>query len=321
MKRLFIWWLAGIIGALVVAPVRAEYPDKLIRWIITMPPGGANDILARPLAQRLSESIGQQVIVDNRGGAGGLIGAEAAAKSPPDGYTMVLLTIAHAIGASLYTKANYDLVRDFAPVTLLATTPGIVVVPPSLPVKSIRELIAIAKARPGQLSYGSSGNGSPTHLAGELFNYLAGVKIVHIPYKGGGPLMVALLSGEVILSFASMPPALPHIRSGKLRALAVTTAQRQQSLPELPTVAEAGVPGYAAEIWYGLSLPAAAPKEIVARLNAEFGKLLRLPETIQQLDKSGFEARPSTPEQYAALTKSEIDKWAKVVRAADMRAD
>jgi tripartite-type tricarboxylate transporter receptor subunit TctC len=321
MKRILILFMAGMAGALVFAPVHAEYPDKLIRWIITMPPGGANDILARPLAQRLSEAIGQQVIVDNRGGAGGLIGAEATAKSPPDGYTMVLLTIAHAIGASLYTKVSYDLVRDFAPVTLLATTPGIVVVPPSLPVKSIRELIAIAKARPGQLSYGSSGNGSPTHLAGELFNYLAGVKIVHIPYKGGGPLMVALLSGEVILSFASMPPALPHIRSGKLRALAVTTAQRQQSLPELPTVAEAGVPGYAAEIWYGHSLPAAAPKEIVARLNAEFGKILRSQETIQQLDKSGFEARPSTPEQYAAFTKSEIDKWAKVVRAADMRAD
>ena len=321
MKPVLIGLLTAMAGALVAAPARADYPDKLIRWIITMPPGGANDILARPLAQRLSEAIGQQVIVDNRGGAGGLIGAEAAAKSPPDGYTMVLLTIAHAIGASLYTKVNYDLMRDFAPVTLLATTPGIVVVPPSLPVKSIKELIAMAKARPGQLSYGSSGNGSPTHLSGELFNYLAGVKIVHIPYKGGGPLMVALLSGEVILSFASMPPAIPHIRSGKLRALAVTTAQRQQSLPELPTVAEAGVPGYAAEIWYGLALPAATPKEIVARLNAEFGKILRAPETIQQLDKSGFLARPSTPEQYAAFTRSEIDKWAKVVKAADMRAD
>ena len=321
MRRILVPLLSGILIALLVAPACAEYPTRLIRWIITMPPGGANDILARPLAQRLSESIGQPVIVDNRGGAGGLIGAEAAAKSPPDGYTMVLLTIAHAIGDSLYTKLNYDLVRDFTAVTLLATTPGIVVAPPSLPIRSIKELIAFAKAHPGQLSYGSSGNGSPTHLSGELFNYMTGVKIVHIPYKGGGPLMVALLSGEVILSFASMPPAIPYIRSAKLRALAVTTEQRQPSLPELPTVAEAGLPGYSAEIWYGLSLPAAAPKEIVTRLNNEFAKLLKSPVMIQQLEKSGFLARPSTPEHYSALMKSDIDKWAKVVKAANLRAD
>ena len=307
--------------AVIAAPAHAEYPEKLIRWIITMPPGGANDILARPLAQRLSEAIGQQVIVDNRGGAGGLIGAEAAARAPADGYTMVLLTVGHAISVSLYSKVAFDLVRDFAPVTLLAATASAVVAPPSLPVKNIRDLIALAKSRPGQLTYSSSGNGTPPHLTAELFNHMAGVKITHVPYKGGGPSMIALLSGEVVLSFASMPPAVPHIRSGKLRALAVTTAQRQQSLPDLPTVAEAGVPGYAAELWYGLSLPAAAPKETVARLNAEFGRILRSPETVQQLDRSGFQARPTTPEQYGALTRSEIEKWAKVIKAADMRAD
>lgn len=315
---------AAIALAVVVcasSPVCAEYPEKLIRWIVTMPPGGANDILARPLAQRLSETLGQQIIVDNRGGAGGLIGAEAAVRAPADGYTMVLLTVGHAISVSLYSKVSFDLVRDFALVTLLATTASAVVVPPSLPVKSIRELIALAKSRPEQLTYSSSGNGTPPHLTAELFNYMAGVKITHVPYKGGGPSMVALLSGEVVLSFASMPPAVPHIRGGKLRALAVTSAQRQPSLSELPTVAESGVPGYAAEIWYGLALPAAAPKEIVARLNGEFGKILRAPDIIQQLDRAGFTARPTTPEQYNALTRSEIEKWAKVIRAADIRAD
>ncbi len=312
---------AALLFIACLAPAHAQYPDKTLRWIVTMPPGGANDILARPVAQRLSENIGQQVIVDNRGGAGGMIGAEAASKAPPDGYTMVLLTIAHAIGASLYSKVNFNLTKDFAPVTLLAASASVLVVPPSLPVKSVKDLIVLARARPGQLAYASSGNGTPPHLAAELFSHMAGVKMTHVPYKGGGPSMVALLSGEVSLSFASMPPAVPQIRAGKLRALAVASARRAPALPQLPTINESGVPGYEAEIWYGLSVPAATPKEIITRLHSEITKALKHPDLMQQLDKAGFQIRASTPAEYAALKRSEIEKWAKVIKAAGMRAD
>lgn len=310
------------LATLATAPsALAQYPEKLVRWIVTMPPGGANDILVRPLAQRLSEAIGQQVIVDNRSGAGGMVGAEAASKAPADGYTIVVLTVAHAIGTSLYKKVNFDLVRDFAPVTLLATSATVLVVPPALPVKTVKDLIALAKSRPGDLTYASSGNGTPPHLAAELFSHMTGVKMTHVPYKGGGPSMVALLSGEVMLSFASLPPAVPQIRSRKLNALAVASAQRAPSLPNLPTISEAGVPGYEAEIWYGLSVPAGTPRELIARLHAEMTKLLKQPDIVQHLDKAGFQARVSTPDEYGALTRREIDKWAKVVKAAGMRAD
>jgi len=317
-RKLTIVLLGAFTG---VSAAQAQYPDKVVRWIVTMPPGGANDILARPLAQRLSESMGQQVIVDNRGGAGGTIGADAAAKAPPDGYTLVLLTVAHAIAASLYTRLNYDLARDFAPVTLLAVSASVLVVPPSLPVKSVKELIALARARPGELNYSSSGNGTPPHLAAELFSYMTGAKMTHVPYKGGGPSMVALLGGEVALSFASLPPAMPQIRAGKLTPLAVASPQRAPAMPNLPTISEAGVPGYEAEIWYGLSVPAGTSKDIIARLNAEMLKVLRLPAVAQQLDHSGFQARPGSPDQYGALKRREIDKWAKVIAAARIRAD
>lgn len=313
---------AGALATL--APAHAQYPNKPLRWILTQPPGGANDILARPITARIAESIGQQVIIDNRGGAGGQVGAEIAAKSPPDGYAMVQLTISHAVGATLYKRtANYDLLRDFAPVTLLAAAAGVLVVHPSLPAKSVREVIALAKSRPQQITYGTSGSGTPNHLAAELFNHMAGVKLLHVPYKGGGPMVIALISGEISLAFASLPASLPFIRTGKLRALAVTTAQHVQSasVPTLPTISESGVPGFDAETWFGLSVPAGTPREIIARLNAETLKALRIPEVIQVLDQSGYQVRTSTPEAYGAFMRSEVEKWAKVIQVAGIQAD
>jgi tripartite-type tricarboxylate transporter receptor subunit TctC len=304
-----------------VAHARAEYPDKPLRLVVPFPPGGGTEPLARMWSQKISEVFGHQVIVDNRPGAGTTIGAEIVAKSPPDGYTLLLGSIANAISAVLYAKLNYDLARDFAPITMLATTPGVLVVHPTLPVKSVRELIALAKARPGQLAYASSGSGTPNHLAAELFSYMTGVKWIHVPYKGGGPSVVALLSGEAPLSFASMPSAIQHIRAGKLRALGVTTAERSQALPNVPTIAEAGVPGYAAETWYGVSAPARTPKEIVARLNAETIKAFGAAEVKERLDTLGYLVRVNAPDEYAAFTRTEIEKWARVVKAADMRAD
>jgi len=253
--------------------------------------------------------------------AGTTIGAEIVAKSPPDGYTILLGSIANAISAVLYTKLNYDLARDLAPITLLATTPSVLVVHPTLPVKSARELVALAKARPGELAYASSGSGTPNHLAAELFSYMTNIRMVHIPYKGGGPSVIALLSGEAPLSFASLPSAIQHIRAAKLRALGVTTAQRSPALPGLPTIDESGVPGYEAETWYGVSAPARTSKEIIARLNAETAKAFTTADMKERLDGMGYLVRVTTPDQYAAFTRSEIDKWAKVVKAAHMRAD
>ena len=298
-----------------------QYPVKPLRLIVPYPPGGGTDTLARLLVQKLSEALGQQVVLDNRPGAGANIGVEVAAKSPPDGYTLLLATIANAISASLYSKLNYDLVKDFSSVTLLATTPHMLVVHPSVPARSVKEFVALATARPQQLAYSSSGSGTPSHLAGELFASMTGVRLVHVPYKGGGPSVIALLSGEVSVGFATMPSVIPHVKAGKLRALAVTTAQRSPSFPQLPTISEAGVPGYDAGSWYGLLVPAGTPKEVVARLNAETVKLLKLPEVKERLDSAGFEVLVSTPEEYAAFTRNEIEKWAKVVKASGARAD
>ena len=298
-----------------------EYPVKPIRLIVPFPPGGGTEPLARMLAQKLPEVFGQQIIVDNRPGAGTTIGAEVAAKSPPDGYTLLLSSIANAISAGLYRKLNYDIVRDVAPVTLLATTSGVLVVHPTLPVKTVRDLIALAKARPGELAYSSAGSGTPNHLSAELFNMLTGVKLIHVPYKGGGPSVIALLSGETPLSFASTPSALQYIRAGRMRALAVTTVQRLPSLPELPTIAEAGVPGYAAETWYGLSAPARTPDKIIARVHDEAVKAFATTDVREKLDGMGYTVRTTTPEEYGALVRNEVEKWQKVIKAANMAVD
>ena len=324
-EKRFSGSLSGVIlVALVASTAQAwaqQYPVRPVRLIVPFPPGGGTDTMARVVAPKLSEFLGQQVVAENRGGAGANIGAELAAKSAPDGYTLLLNTITNAIGASLYTKLNYDLVRDFATITQLATTPHILVVHPSVPVKSVKEFVALAKRKPGELAYSSSGSGSAAHLAGELFNSLAGVKSVHVPYKGGGPSMIALVGGEVSLCFATMPSAIGYVRSGRLRGIAVTTERRSPSTPELPTIAETGVAGYEAGSWYGLSAPAGTSKEIIARLHAETIKVVGLPDVKERLFNAGFEIVTSTPEQFAAFTRNEIQKWGKIVKAAGLKVD
>jgi len=300
---------------------QADYPDKPLRLVVPFPPGGSTEPLARVLSQKLGESFGQQVIVDNRPGAGCTIGAEIVARSPADGYTLLLSSISNAISAALYPKLNFDIVRDFAPITLLATTPGVLVVHPALPVKTVKEFIALAKAKPEQLAYSSAGNGTPPHLSAELFAGMTGIKLIHVPYKGGGPSIIALLSGEAQLSIASLPSAIGHMRSGKLRALGVTTPQRTPSLPALPTIAESGVPGYAAETWLGLAVAARTPKDITARLHAATAKAMMLPEVRERLDALGYILRIGSAEEYSNFVQSEVDKWRKVVKTANVHVD
>lgn len=314
----------GCLAVLAVAAVgaaHAQYPAKPIRMIVAFPPGGGSDTLARIVGAKLSETLGQPVVIENRPGAGANIGAEVAAKAPPDGYTVFIGNVANAINMSLYAKPGYDFIKDFAAVNLLASTPNIVVVHPSLPVRSIQQLIVLAKSRPGELDVASSGAGSSAHLAGELFNSLAGTRMNHVPYKGGGPAVAALAGGHVSVGFATTPSVIGHVKSGKLRGLAVTTAARSPATPDLPTVAEAGLKGYEAGTWYGLLVPVATQKDVVARLHGDSMKLLGMPDVKQRLDAAGFEALGSTPEQFAAYIRSEVDKWGKVVRTAGVRVD
>jgi tripartite-type tricarboxylate transporter receptor subunit TctC len=300
----------------------AEYPTKPIRMLVGFAPGGGTDTTARTIAQPLSEALGQQVIVDNRPGAAGNIAADIAAKSPPDGYTILMGTIAAlAINPSLYQKLPFDPVRDFEPVTLAVSSTNVLAVHPSVPVKNVRELIALAKSQPGKLTYGSSGVGGAGHLAGVLFDQLAGTTMVHVPYKGGAPAMIALIGGEVQLVFATAETAVPQIKSGKIRALGVTMAKRTALLPDLPTIAEAGLPGYEANNWYGLLLPAKTPRAIVDRLHREAVKVLNAPAIKEQLFRQGLDATPSTQQEFAAYIKSEIAKWAKVVKASGAKAE
>lgn len=304
-----------------IAPTQAQYPGKSIRMIIPFPPGGGTDTLGRILGPKLSEALGQQVVMDNRPGAGANIGAEIAAKAPPDGYTLLMGNVVHTINVTLYSKLGYDFVRDLAPVSLLASTPNILVVHPSVPAKSVKELIALSKARPGQLDFASSGSGSSAHLAGELFSSMAGTKMNHIPYKGGGPAVIALVGGQVSVGFATTPSVIQHVKSGRLRGLAVTSAQRSPSTPDLPTVSEAGLPGYEVLGWYGLLVPSGTSKEIVSRLHAESVKPLKLSDVKERLDATGFEPIGTGPEQFGSYIRSEVEKWAKVVRSAGVRVD
>jgi tripartite-type tricarboxylate transporter receptor subunit TctC len=320
MKALRYVWLV-VLAVAGVGLSHAQYPLKPVRWIVAFPPGGGSDTLARILSPKFSEALGQTIVIDNRPGAGANIGAEIASKAAPDGYTMLMGNIAHAINMSLYAKPGYDVVRDFITVNTLTSTPNVVVVHPSVPVKTLKDLIALAKEKPGQLNMASSGAGSSPHLAGELFNSLAGTRMNHIPYKGGGPAMAALVAGETAVGFATMPSAIGHIKAAKLRALAVTTPKRSPTTPDLPTVIEAGLPGYEAVTWYVLFVPAGTPKAIVTRLYSETTTLLAAPEVKQRLDATGFEAIGSTPEQAAAFVRSERDKWTKVVRTANIRVD
>ena len=321
MKSLLLQLLAVLLSACAVAGAADTYPSKPIRFILPFPPGGGTDTLARIVGQKLTQDFGQTVVMDNRPGAGANIGAEIAAHSAPDGYTIVMGNIAHAVNATLYRKLGYDLVKDFAPITLLAATPNILVVHPSVTAKSVKELIALAKARPGQFNYASSGSGSSAHLAGELFKNLAGVDLVHIPYKGGGPAVISLIAGESAVGFATMPSVLPQVKAGKLRALAVTTAKRSPAVPDLPTIAEAGVPGYEANTWYGVLAPAKTPAPIVGRLHGEFLNIMQSADIRERIAVHGYEPETNTPQEFAAYIKSEIIKWGKVVKAAGIHAD
>jgi tripartite-type tricarboxylate transporter receptor subunit TctC len=298
------------------------WPAKPVRFISPFAPGGGADVTARIIAQKLAETLGQQVLVDNRGGAGGMIGVDLGAKAPPDGYTMVLGTIGPiAINPSLYSKMPYDPVKDLAPVTLAADALNVLVVHPALPVKNVKELVALGRAHPNELNFGSSGPGATDHLAGELFNMLTGTKMVHVPYKGGAPAMLDLMSGNVQVIFATVSTAIGQIKGGKIRALGMTGTKRFVLMPELPTIAEAGVPGFAVNNWYGVFVPAGTPKDIVARLNSDIVKILHMSDAKQRLLESGIEATPSTPEQFAAYIQSETKKWAKVVKDAKVKVE
>jgi tripartite-type tricarboxylate transporter receptor subunit TctC len=298
------------------------YPAKPIRMIVAYPPGGGTDIVGRMLAQKLTETLGRSVVVENRGGASGNIGTELAARAAPDGYTILMGNVApNAINVSLFKSLPFDPVADFAPVSLVASTPNILVVHPSTPVRAVKALIALAKAKPGTLNFASAGVGSSSHLAGELFRVLAGADIVHVPYKGAGPAMVDVLSGQVQLYFATMPAAMPHVKSGKLAPVAVTSVARSQALPELPTIAESGVPGYEASTWYGVLAPAHTPGAAVARLHENIVRILAVPETRERLADQGFEPVGSSPEEFGAYIKSEIAKWGKVIGDAGIRPE
>jgi len=304
------------------SPVPPAYPNRPLRLIVPFPPGGGNDILARAVGQRLSESLGQQVIVDNRGGAGGMIGGTLAATADPDGYTLFLGSMGSlAHNPALRPKLPYNPPRDFAAVSLLATSAFILVVNPGVPANSVRELIALARAKPGALNYGSSGTGSSLHMTGELFKYSAGVNIVHVPYKGTAPALTDLIAGQVQMVFSTMPPALPQVKAGKLRALGVTTTTRAKSAPEVPTIAESGVPGFEVQNWQGIVVPVKTPRPIVERLNREIVRVLALPAMIDTLGAQGLDPLSNTPAQFDKLIRAEIDKWRKLVQATGIHVE
>jgi tripartite-type tricarboxylate transporter receptor subunit TctC len=297
------------------------YPAKPIRIVVPYPPGGTTDILTRVIGQKLTAAWGQRVIIDNRAGASGNIGAEAVVRSAGDGYTLLSASTVHTVNPSLYSKLSYDPLKDFTPIALLAQVANILVVHPSLPVKTVKEFIAFAKKRPGELNFSSAGNGSAPHLTAEMFKMKTGVNIVHVPYKGAPPAMTDLLAGHVALTFATAPSAVPHVQSGRLRALGVSSATRIPALPNVPTIAEAGVPGYEAIGWSGLVGPSGMPQAVVGRLNTEVVKVMHAPEVSKRLGDLGLEVRTSTPAEFAAFLKAEVVKWAKVVKDSGARID
>ena len=304
------------------AALAQSYPAKPMRLVAPFPPGGPADILARIIGQHLSDRLGQQVIVDNRAGAGGNIGADMVAKAPPDGYTLLLGAVgSNAINASLYGSMPYDNIKDFEPVSLVAMVTILLVTHPSVPASSVSELIALARAKPGELTFGSPGNGTPQHLAGELFSTMANVKMTHVPYKGAVPALQDLLGGRLSMVFSSMPPALPHVAAGKIKALAVTSSKRSPVTPDVPTIAETGLAGYEVINWYGVLGPAGLPKDIVGKLNREIHGILTLPDVKKQLASQGAEVLTSTPQEFGAFISSETRKWAKVVKLSGARVD
>lgn len=315
--------LIALCGTLVTSTggLAQNYPSGPMRIVVPFPPGGGTDMLARVLSQKINESWGQPVIVDNRAGANGTIGAAYVAKTPPDGHTMLLVPSGFAVNPSVYPNLPFDSLRDLQPVTQLAASPLLVIVHPSLPAKSIKELIALAKAHPGQINYASSGNGSPPNLATEQFKYMTGVQMTHVPYRGGGPALMDTLAGHVQIYFNALLPAMPQVKAGRVRALAVTTAKRFPAVPDIPSIAEAGVPGYDMSNWYGLLVAGRTPRDIYMKLNAEAVRILNLPDVKVRLADDGAAVVGSTPDQFMAFLKKEIAKNAQIVKVSGMSAN
>jgi len=311
--------------AMMLAPAVSaaqQYPARPIRFVVPFPAGGIADLFARVIGQKFNEAWGQPAVVENRPGAGGNIGAEIVAKAPPDGYTLVTGSIGtHAVNVSLFSKLGYNPIRDFAPVSLIMEAEGLLVLHPSVPVKSVKELIALAKARPAQLSYASAGNGTAAHLSGELFKSMAKVDMVHVPYKGNVPAITDLIAGQTSLLFATMPTVLPQVQAGRLKALAVTSSSRSPAAPELPTIAEAALPGYSVTNWIGIFAPAGTPREVVMKLNAETIRVMQAPDIRKRLVNEGAKFTPMSPDEFGAFVKAEMTKWARVVKDAGIRVD
>jgi tripartite-type tricarboxylate transporter receptor subunit TctC len=312
-----------IAGVMLGASVHAAetYPVRPVRMIVPYGPGGNADIQARYIAERLTDVLGKQVVADNRAGANGMIGMDLAARSPADGYTLLLVANTFTVNPGLYPKVPYDTVKDFQPITLVGDTPLLFIGNPTVAASSVKEVVALAKSRPGQLNYGTSGGGSPSHLAAALFEVMTGVKLVHVPYKGMAPSNVAVMAGEIQLGFPSMTSVLPHVKAGKLKAFAITVKSRSALAPAIPTMEEAGVPGYEASIWNGLLAPAGTPRPIVNRLNEAVAQILKSPQAHERYANVGAEIRYNSPEEFAALIRSDVAKWAKVIRARGIRVD
>ncbi len=323
MNRMMIVKVAvacvAVVGALPAAG--QTYPSKAIRYIVPFPPAGATDILARWVAEKITPALGHPVVVENRPGAAGGVGTDLVAKSPPDGYTILMATAAQAISETLYVRQPFSFARDLTAVALIARVPNVMEVHPSVPVKTVKEFIALAKAQPGQINFASSGAGTTIHMSGELFKLLAGVDIVHIPYKGSAPALTDLMAGQVSVMWDNLPASMPYIKAGRLRAIAITSAARYPGLPELPTIAESGVPGYEASAWFGVVAPAAMPREAITRLNTEINRAVNLPDMKERFAQQGAIPAPGTPEDFASWIRAEIAKWGKVVKASGAKVE
>jgi tripartite-type tricarboxylate transporter receptor subunit TctC len=320
MRRLKIFAIAALVGAACVAHAQ-EWPTKPVRWIVPYPPGGGTDVIARIMQSRMSEGLGQPIVIENRGGAGGAVGTEAAARAAPDGYTFLFTLSSHTINPLLY-KLNYNVERDFVSVSLIVSVPQLIAANPNAPVKSMQDLVAQAKAQPGQLAFASVGNGTPSHIAGELLMLKTGIHLVHVPYKGGGPAVIDTIGGQVPLLFVTAPAAMSHVRAGKLRPLAVTTLKRSPGAPEIPTVAEAlNLPDYEVDSWYAMFAPAKTPPAIVARMQKEVARAVQLPDIRQKLIEQGGDPVGGTSEDLDRVVKGELRKWAEVIRDAKIKLD
>ena len=317
-----IAFICGLLSLVLTAPANAQsYPNKPVRVVVPYPPGGPTDIVARVLFQQVSEATGQQFLVDNRAGAGGNIGAEIVAKSPADGYTLLIGTTAHAINMSLFKNLSYDVQKDFAPVSLLTQGPLVLVAHPQFPANSIKEVIELAKSKSGGLNFASSGNGQSTHLSAELFNTMAGIKMAHVPYKGSAPALTDVMSGQVDVMFDTTLSAMPFVKAGKLKALGLTSPVRSPAAPDVPTIAESGLPGYEVFAWNGVFVPAGTPKAIIQQLNGQIRKAMLLPQVKDKFSAQGFAASWNSPENFGVFVKNEVDKWSRTVKASGATLD